>query len=339
METPDNTKQEEKEDKKKSQQGPSGDTEKTDQNYTMKTTTVAAAKAATTTHTTTNPTVSKTQLKKIQKMERKRKMMQEKKQKGKEAKRLAAIAAGRDLEAERQYVIERRAAGDRQKRIAELWARHIQEAQTRFQICIDCSFENLMQQSEIASLVQQIRYCYAYNKKSNNPCLVGVTSLQPNSIAHKLLSKESGFDTWSQRAFTCTGQSLEVYYHQKNLSNVVYLTSDSTTTLQGLQDDKVYVIGGIVDRNRLKRTAIERAEKLGVATAKLPLDEYISNISSTKVLTCNHVFDILLQYRANDNDWSKALQQVLPSRKEAKIKITDSDPSKKADGGDKEESK
>jgi tRNA (guanine9-N1)-methyltransferase len=329
MERPDNTKQEEKEDKIKSQQGPLGDTETTDQNDAMKTTTVAAA---------TNPTVSKTQLKKIQKIERKRKMMQEKKQKGKEAKRLAAIAAGRDLEAERQYVIERRAAGDRQKRIAELWARHIQEAETRFQICIDCSFENLMQQSEIASLVQQIRYCYAYNKKSNNPCLVGVTSLQPNSIAHQQLSKESGFDTWSQRAFTCTGQSLEVYYHQ-NLSNVVYLTSDSTTTLQGLEDDKIYVIGGIVDRNRLKRTAIERAEKLGVATAKLPLDEYLSNISSTKVLTCNHVFDILLQYRANDNDWSKALQQVLPSRKEAKIKITDSEPSKKADGSDKKASK
>jgi Trm5-related predicted tRNA methylase len=41
-----------------------------------------------------------------------------------------------------------------------------------------------------------------------------------------------------------------VYYHQ-NISNVVYLTSDSATTLQVLEDDKINVIGGIVDRNRL----------------------------------------------------------------------------------------
>merc|ERR1711935_1018033 len=57
---------------------------------------------------------------------------------------------------------------------------------------------------------------------------------------------------------------------------IVYLTSDSEKTLELLEDNTVYVIGGIVDRNRLKRATIDRAEQeLNVETAKLPLQEYL----------------------------------------------------------------
>ena len=100
----------------------------------------------------------------------------------------------------------------------------------------------------------------------------------------------------------------------------MYLTSDSDTILEHLEDDAVYIIGGIVDRNRLKGVAMQRATELGISTAKLPLDEYLKQMPSTRVLTCNHVFDILLKYRENGNNWSLALQQVLPSRKGAELK-------------------
>ncbi|KAL3919607.1 MAG: hypothetical protein SGARI_007163, partial [Bacillariaceae sp.] len=177
----------------------------------------------------------------------------------------------------------------------------------------------------------QIRYCYAYNRKTPHPSLVAVTSLGKDDKTRALLEKETGFATWHQRAFTCTEQSLQEYYYGvENLGNdgvkttsvpkLVYLTSDSTTVLEHLEDDTIYIIGGIVDRNRLKGVAMNRATKVGVSTAKLPLDEYLSQMPSTRVLTCNHVFDILLKYRENGNDWSLALQQVLPSRKGAELK-------------------
>jgi Trm5-related predicted tRNA methylase len=119
----------------------------------------------------------------------------------------------------------------------------------------------------------------------------------------------------------------------KSNKKIVYLTSDSTTTLDTLNDDTIYVIGGIVDRNRLKYATINRAEKeLIVSTAKLPLTEYLTStipISTTTKskneeirnvpLTVNHVFDIMLKYKQYNNNWDRAFQDVLPSRKDKDI--------------------
>jgi tRNA (guanine9-N1)-methyltransferase len=57
----------------------------------------------------------------------------------------------------------------------------------------------------------------------------------------------------------------------------------------------------------------------GIATARLPITDYL-NMVSTKVLTCNHVFEILLKYREHGSDWKKAFLDVLPNRKDAKEK-------------------
>lgn len=167
---------------------------------------------------------------------------------------------------------------------------------------------------EINSLSLQLRYCYATNKRSKNPVYLSVSSLSGQTRG--LLDKVCGFpDQWAGRAFSCSEKPLEVF-HAKARDRLVYLTSDSENTLEQLEDDKIYVIGGIVDRNRLKGAAMSRAESLGIATAKLPINEHLK-LFSTKVLTCNHVFDILIKYREFGNDWKKALFAVLPQRKDA----------------------
>lgn len=104
---------------------------------------------------------------------------------------------------------------------------------------------------------------------------------------------------------------------------LVYLTGDSENTISTLDNNTTYIIGGIVDRNRLKRAAIERAEAIGsnstlpIKTARLPLNEHFDFKGSTRVLTCNHVFEILLKYRENGyKDWGGAVISVLPDRKD-----------------------
>jgi hypothetical protein len=54
-----------------------------------------------------------------------------------------------------------------------------------------------------------------------------------------------------------------------------------------LQPEEVYVIGGIVDRNRFKGLCFERAKELGIKHGQLPISENIK-LKSRKVLTVNH---------------------------------------------------
>ena len=262
--------------------------------------------------------LSKNQLKRQRKLERAMEVKKRRKMQEKETKVAKAKAEGRDLESERKDMEHRREKGNGWARRNEYWLERFQKNKNSFQICIDCSFDHVMSAKELNSLASQIRYCYASNKRANHPVHVKVTSLGGATFGH--LQHVSGFDQWHHRAFEHTDKSVEEAYPDK--SKLVYLTSDSDTVLNGLEEDKIYIIGGIVDRNRLKRAAFDRAKSLGIATAKLPISEYL-NMVTTKVLAVNHVFEILLKHRECGNDWKKAFLDVLPTRKDVTPKDSD----------------
>ena len=120
----------------------------------------------------------------------------------------------------------------------------------------------------------------------------------------------------------------------------VYLTGDSPNTLSTLDNNTTYIIGGIVDRNRLKRAAIDRSETINkqypminISTARLPFDD-LDFKASTRILTCNHVFEILQKYREkNYTDWRGSIMSVLPCRKDVEEKTNDDG----GGGGNKDE--
>ena len=58
----------------------------------------------------------------------------------------------------------------------------------------------------------------------------------------------------------------ESYHYPKD--KMVYLSADAEETLTELKDDEVYVIGGIVDRNRYKYLTLNKAKELGYRCAK-----------------------------------------------------------------------
>lgn len=201
--------------------------------------------------------------------------------------------------------------------VRQFWLEKLKRAKDSFAVCVDCAFEDQMTKKEIHSLGLQLRYCYASNKRSSHPIQLSMASLSGET--RSVLDKVDGFpEQWEARAFSHSDQSLEkMYASQKD--QLVYLTSDSEHTLTTMDKDKTYVIGGIVDRNRLKRAALGRAETLGIATAKLPISQHLELVT-TKVLTCNHVFEILLKVNENGGNWKQAMLDVLPHRKEAKPK-------------------
>ncbi|WVF70694.1 hypothetical protein IAT40_005487 [Kwoniella sp. CBS 6097] len=101
---------------------------------------------------------------------------------------------------------------------------------------------------------------------------------------------------------------------EKGRHNLVYLSADAEEELTTLSEEDVYIIGGIVDRNRYKNLCQDKAEKLGIRTARLPIGSFIANLPTRKVLTVNQVFDILVQYLAL-GDWKAAFETVIPQRK------------------------
>ncbi|VDO17614.1 unnamed protein product [Haemonchus placei] len=113
-------------------------------------------------------------------------------------------------------------------------------------------------------------------------------------------------------------------------NEIIYLTADSDNVLTKLDEAKVYVIGGLVDHNSQKGLCYELAVKAGYGHARLPIDEFVQ-MKTRKVLTINHVFEILAHF-SDHGDWEKAFFTVIPPRKGMAKKDTAEDGITLAEG-------
>ncbi|KAL2019950.1 hypothetical protein VTK56DRAFT_9042 [Thermocarpiscus australiensis] len=104
--------------------------------------------------------------------------------------------------------------------------------------------------------------------------------------------------------------------------SIVYLTSESPYTLDRLEANTSYIIGGLVDRNREKGLCYKRAREYKVRTAKLPIGEYMA-MQSRYVLTTNQVVEIMAKW-LECGDWGKAFLDVIPKRKGGILKSGES---------------
>lgn len=173
-------------------------------------------------------------------------------------------------------------------------------------VVIDFDFYDLMCESDIRMAIKQVNACYSLNRKAEFPLKLHVSSfsgptkdlfvkLQPGSIHWDLSFQEEDY--------------IELFPKEK----IVYLTSDSENVLQSMDEEKVYIIGGIVDHNQHKGLCLQRAKNRGIAHAQLPINKFV-HMSTRKVLTINHVFEILSKSLAT-KDWKDAFFSVIPKRK------------------------
>lgn len=177
-------------------------------------------------------------------------------------------------------------------------------------VVIDCSLDSYMAEKDIIKLVKQIQFCYSTNRRADNPLQFYVTGVRGQT--KERLEAIGDFKNWDVN-FT-EDDYTEVFDHSK----IVYLSSDSSNVLCDLDPDTAYIIGGLVDHNHHKGLCHQKAVEKGVSHAQLPISDYI-DLKSRKVLTINHVFDILLRYSEN-RDWQKTFFSVLPQRKGVKLK-------------------
>ncbi|XP_060065365.1 tRNA methyltransferase 10 homolog A-like [Ylistrum balloti] len=180
----------------------------------------------------------------------------------------------------------------------------------RVSVAIDCSFDNYMLERDILKLGKQIRWCYSTNRRAANPVQLHVVGI--NGQIKTRLDGVGDYKNWDIHS------SEKGYEELFEKDSIVYLSSDSPNILSDLEPDKVYIIGGLVDHNHHKGLCYQVAVEKGLAHAQLPISEYIQ-LKSRKVLTINHVFEILLSY-TETKDWQKAFYTVLPQRKGVELK-------------------
>ncbi|WIA17335.1 hypothetical protein OEZ85_014198 [Tetradesmus obliquus] len=264
--------------------------------------------------------MSKRQMKRLQKMERqeenkkaKKAAEKEQKQKALEQKRadIGKMLEGMTEEEREQWHQQQK--DKKQKVLAGRQATkaHNQQALSAPQkVVIDLDFLGMMSPSEVKSLLQQLSYSYSAAVSGQQQLhlhLLGATG----DLDAALLKQLPGHVNW---AATKSEKNFKEFF-QERLQDLVYLTADSPDELSELDSSKVYIIGGIVDRNRHKGICYQRAQEAGIATAKLPIAQHIK-LQTSAVITVNQVVDILVRVQGS-NDWKAALEHVLPGRKRA----------------------
>jgi len=187
----------------------------------------------------------------------------------------------------------------------------------RIRICIDCRYDSLMSEKDIGSLQKQIAFCYSANRRASAPCQFYVTNVD-GQLAKRL--EVNSAQNWD---IHLRNEPIEqVFPHQ----DILYLTSESENVLSSTEPlDEItdYVIGGIVDHNSRKGLCHGLALEHQWRHARLPIDEFIK-MNTRRVLACNHVMEILLNY-IQLGDWKQAFEQHIPKRKQIDNDNDDSD--------------
>jgi tRNA (guanine9-N1)-methyltransferase len=267
--------------------------------------------------------LSKQALKRLKRKEQWQQSKVQKKQKKKEEKAekkaRCAVDDPEEVSTEpdrEQYLLERREI--KQRRLDEFASL----CMNNFHVIIDCDWEKDHSESSLKSLIQQVMFCYGHNKRHEKPVHIHLSGLGPLTIQQL---EKLNYSSWKGVSFSSDDYLSNSIYSRKDYETeeepkspikkeLVYLTAEGEELLETLSPSEAYVIGGIVDRNRLKGITYEKAKRQKIRTARLPIKENIT-LASSHVLTVNHVFEILLTQQST-NDWKATLEKVIPKRKE-----------------------
>ncbi|CAL1527450.1 unnamed protein product [Lymnaea stagnalis] len=248
----------------------------------------------------TEKKISKNQLKKQLKREKWLAIKQEKRREAKQKRKL-------------RFAMMREKGEDTGPTRKRLKLNTMRGSSCKIRVVIDLSMDDRMTEKDVNSLTCQLQHSYSANRRAKNPMQLYLCGLDGKTKERlDLIGDYKNWDLYKE------SRHYEEVFPKENL---VYLTSESPNVLTSLSEDKVYIIGGLVDHNKLKGFCHNLAEEKGLAHAQLPISEYL-NMKTRKVLAVNHVFSILLRY-TECHDWKAAFLAELPARKQALIKDED----------------
>jgi tRNA (guanine9-N1)-methyltransferase len=99
-------------------------------------------------------------------------------------------------------------------------------------------------------MTSQLTRCHAENRRSERPVDIYITSLG-GRLGERMDGALKGVHhRW--QGVNISSESYKTVLNDVTAENLVYLTADSENVIHTLEKDKVYILGGLVDKNRYK---------------------------------------------------------------------------------------
>ncbi|KAK9172433.1 tRNA (Guanine-1)-methyltransferase family protein [Cryptosporidium meleagridis] len=195
-------------------------------------------------------------------------------------------------------------------------------------IIIDCDYDDKLSDRNIKSLVVQLSISYSCIRKSKIPLkmiICGASQRLKQGLYKTLAESWLGVEILSDKVNKVVSDR---YSDNNSNYEIIYLSADSNNVLmskqdkdeyenspnQGFNNKQIFIIGGIIDRNKYKNISKLRAEEFNIKTARLPIIESGMALCSNQVLAVNHVVECIVKYNENCN-WYTTFNSILPKRK------------------------
>nr|XP_002737885.1 PREDICTED: mitochondrial ribonuclease P protein 1-like [Saccoglossus kowalevskii] len=176
-------------------------------------------------------------------------------------------------------------------------------------IVLDFDYEHVVNPREITAAVKQLTDMLGAMKTFYEPFHMHWTSIRPGGAYELELNRI--FKDYLDRAIIDISHKSFMDLFPKD--KLVYLSADSPNVLTHYDPDKVYIIGVMVDLSIRSGVSFAKSKRLGIQSARLPLDQHVKWSKGAKNLTIDQMVKIMLELKKTNN-WKDALQYV-PSRK------------------------
>lgn len=130
-------------------------------------------------------------------------------------------------------------------------------------VVLDLEWEPELSDRELKALVQQVLYCYGSNRSAVRPGRLVLSGVSSGTQTLQRLQKLAGFpDAWPGVTILDVPY-IEHFASEADKRRLVYLTADTDDVLKTFDQNGVYIIGGIVDHNRLKGSTRKKVRRAG----------------------------------------------------------------------------
>lgn len=178
-------------------------------------------------------------------------------------------------------------------------------------LIIDCSYDAHMNPREAQNAAKQLMLCFAENRAHDDPFDLHYFNVNPNTSSIKHLHNYIPNMMDTDFPMNIHNESFLDCYDKNQL---VYLTPHCHNDLVEYNNDDIYIIGAMVDKQNNEPLSLAKAKHMGLRMARLPLDRYLNwAAGSGKSLTLNQMVKIMLELKSGE-DWDSALKCV-PRRK------------------------